>query len=79
MIVINESASDWAPVSSGVPQRSVLRPVLFIIYIYDIDVGHNNFIATFTDDTEILSSVILNSERHILLEDFHKISAWSVR
>ncbi len=42
-VVINCTAKDWAPVTSGVPQDSVLRPVLFIIYINDIDVGLNNF------------------------------------
>ncbi len=44
-------AWDWAPVTSGVPRCSVL--LLFIRYINDIDLGVNNFIAKFADDTKI--------------------------
>ncbi len=52
-VVINGSASDWVPVTSGVPQGSVLVLVLFIIYINDIDLGLNNFTAKFAGDTKI--------------------------
>ncbi len=78
-MVINGSASDWAPVTSGVPQGSVLGTVLFIKYINDIDLGLNNFITKFADDTKIGNSVISDRDTQRLQEDLRKISEWSDR
>ncbi len=78
-VVINGTASDWSPVTSGVPQGSVLRPVLFIIYINDIDVRLNNLKAKFADDMKIGNSVISDRDRQSLQDDLNKISAWSAR
>ncbi len=73
-LVINGTAPDWAPVTSGVPQASVLGPVLFVIYMNDIDVGLNNFISKFADDTKIGNSIITDHDRLSLQEDLRMIS-----
>ncbi len=78
-VVINRTAASWAPVTSGVPQGSVLGPVLFITYINDIDIGLNNFTGKFADDTKIDNSVISDHDRQSLQDDLNKISAWSAR
>ena len=53
-VVINGEKSDWAHVSSGVPQGSVLGPILFIIYINDIDESILSLILKFADDTKLV-------------------------
>ncbi len=78
-VVINGTASDWAPVTSGVPQGSVLGLVLFIIYRNYIHVGLNNFIAKFADDTKIGNSVTSDRDRQSLQDDLNQIAIWSAK
>ncbi len=76
-VVINGTASNWASVTSGVPQGSVLGPILFTVYINDIDVRLSNFISKFVDDTKIGNIVVDERDRLNLQEDLRKISRWS--
>ncbi len=56
---------------------SLSLSILFIIYINDIDVGLNNFISKFADDTKIRNSIITDHNSMSLQDDLRKISEWS--
>ena len=58
-VVINGVSSSWGYVISGVPQGSVLEPLLFFIYINDIDTDLFSEICKFADDTKIGRAVAM--------------------
>ena len=76
-VVINGKSSDWINVNSGVPQGSVLGPILFIIYINDIDEGIKCKISKFADDTKIANKVDSENERQLLQSDLNTLIEWS--
>ena len=83
MVVINGSVSSEAVVLSGVPQGSVLGPLLFLIYIDDLSnviqaLLGNSKVNLFADDI-LLYHLILNPDDYILLQRaVSLIEQWSV-
>ena len=56
-MVLNCSYSDYSPIESGVPQGSVLGPLLFLVYINDLERNIKSNVKFFADDTMLFSLV----------------------
>ena len=57
-VCINQSYSNWAPVTSGVPQGDVLWPLLFLIYVNNLDTNIVSKMSEFADDTKLCHRAI---------------------
>ena len=53
-VVINGQFSEWVRITAGVPQGSILGPLLFLIYFNDIVLNINSEIALYADDGNLL-------------------------
>ena len=77
-VVLNGQNSNWDRVSAGVPQGSILGPLLFLIYINDISENLESNVKLFADDTSIFSVVFDPNLSAIKLNnDLLKIQQWA--
>ena len=68
--------SDWIDVLSGIPQGSVLGPILFIIYINDILDNLKTKVELFDDDTKLITEFGLSSLKNFMQDDLDTIACW---
>ena len=76
-VVCGDSESDWSSVLSGVPQGSVLRPLLFLVYINDMPELVKHFWKLFADDTKLISINRNLNVQKMLQEDVNNLVDWS--
>ena len=77
-VSINSSVSSALPVVSGVPQGSILGPLLFLIYINDLpDVLSSSQVLLFADDAKCFKTISSVCDSMCLQDDLNKLSQWS--
>ena len=79
-VIINGQFSSWTEITAGVPQGSVLGPLLFLVFINDITtVVTNCNLRLFADDTCLFIEVDNRQQAAVLLnKDLHNIQKWSL-
>ena len=79
-VVIGNAKSDILPVLSGVPQGSILGPILFVLFINDLPSGLNSgtSIALYADDTKIWRSICNQEDHEILQRDISYLNQWAI-
>ena len=62
---------------SGVPQGSVLGPILVLIYINDLEDDISSKVLNFADDTKVFRKVTIDTDKQSLQDDLDKLVKWS--
>ena len=76
-VVVDGVVSNWKLVLSGVPQGSVLGPLLFLIYINDLDDNITGNVLKFADDTKVFRKVNTDGDKQHLQNYRDKLVKWS--
>lgn len=75
-VVINGNSSEWKPVLSGVPQGSVLGPLLFILYVNDLEKNITGIVSKFADDTKLANRADSKEGCIELQNNINSITKW---
>ena len=77
-VCMGTARSNLLPVLSGVPQGSILGPLLFLAYINDLpEVVKHSLLLLFADDAKCLKRITDSEDSYLLQEDLNSLQQWS--
>jgi hypothetical protein len=78
-VVVDGVASQWAPVTSGVPQGSILGPMLFVVFINDLpdSIPDKTTAALDADDTKLYKSIVSVADCEDQQQALNNLDTWS--
>ncbi len=76
-VVIDGFSSEWKNVTSGLPQGSVLGPLLFVLFINDLPDGMKHHIKLYADDNKIIGIIKSPEDMVDLQQDLDRAVKWS--
>ena len=79
LVVVDGEESESVPVTSGVPQGSVLGPILFLIYINDLPDELSSQVRLFADDAAVYLTIGDTEDGKVLQNDLDRLSVWEDR
>jgi hypothetical protein len=77
LVNVNGNFSKWHSVLSGIPQGSVLGPILFVCFINDLPECVESPAYLFADDTKLFREILTSSDQKTLQYDLNHLFDWS--
>ena len=78
-VMFNGECSRWSQVWSGIPQGSVLGPLLFLIFVNDLPNLITTHIRMFANNTKIWTKIACSEDVDKLQKNLDNLSSWSTK